>query len=382
MDSVLEDFRGELLADHDPPCLSIYQPTHRHHPDNLQDKIRFQNLLKELTDSLQQKYSGSDVQHLIDPFIALSNDRQFWRHTLDGLAVLGCSGFFKVYRLQRKVAELAVVADSFHLKPLLRIIQSADSYQILGLSRRDIKLFEGNRDALDEINLSPDVPSTITDALGTELTEPHQTVASYGKGADGPAMRHGHGSRKDELDIDIQRFFRIIDRAILDCHSRQSELPLILAALPEYHGVFRQISVNPFLVAEGIDIHPDALSLEALRDRAWQLVEPHYLFRLASISDEFRNALSKGLGSDELTEVAKAAVDGRVATLLLEADRHIPGQIDILSGEIEFEAMSNPEVDDLLDDLGQLVLKMGGQVIIVPSDRMPADTGLAAIYRY
>jgi hypothetical protein len=32
--------------------------------------------------------------------------------------------------------------------------------------------------------------------------------------------------------------------------------------------------------------------------------------------------------------------------------------------------------------LGQLVLKMGGQVIIVPSDRMPADTGLAAIYRY
>ena len=27
----------------EPPCLSLYQPTHRHHPDNLQDPIRFRN---------------------------------------------------------------------------------------------------------------------------------------------------------------------------------------------------------------------------------------------------------------------------------------------------------------------------------------------------
>jgi hypothetical protein len=51
---------------------------------------------------------------------------------------------------QRPVPELVVVADSFHVKPLMRILQSADRYQVLGLNRREIKLYQGNRDVLDE----------------------------------------------------------------------------------------------------------------------------------------------------------------------------------------------------------------------------------------
>jgi hypothetical protein len=39
-------------------------------------------------------------------------------------------------------------------------------------------------------------------------------------------------------------------------------------------------------------------------------------------------------------------------------------------------------VDDLLDDLGALVVKMGGNVLAIPEERMPSRTGLAAIYRY
>ena len=117
--------------------------------------------------------------------MALAADAAFWNHTLDGLAVLGGPDLFNVYRLQRPVHELAVVADSFHIKPLVRIMQSADRYQVLALNRREIKLFEGNRDVLDKIALAPGVPQTITEALGEELTEPHQTVASYGQGPAG-----------------------------------------------------------------------------------------------------------------------------------------------------------------------------------------------------
>ena len=39
-------------------------------------------------------------------------------------------------------------------------------------------------------------------------------------------------------------------------------------------------------------------------------------------------------------------------------------------------------VDDLLDDLAELVLRMGGQVQVVPADRMPTQTGVAATYRF
>jgi hypothetical protein len=36
----------------------------------------------------------------------------------------------------------------------------------------------------------------------------------------------------------------------------------------------------------------------------------------------------------------------------------------------------------LLDELGELVLSKGGEVLVVPSGDMPSQTGLAAIYSY
>ena len=383
MDSLKEDYAAGLLEACEPPCLSLYQPTHRHHPENQQDPIRFRNLVKVLEESLLQRYPTDEIRPLLDPFLALADDHDFWNHTLDGLAVLGARGMFRVYRLQRPVSELVVVADSFHTKPLMQILQSADRYQILGLSRQEIKLFEGNRDALDEIEPAHGVPRTITEALGEELTESHQTVASYGGvGGSHSPMHHGHGGKASEVDSDAERFFRAIDRGILEHHSQPSALPLILATLPEHRHMFHQVSHNPFLLVEGIDIHPDALPIDELRQRAWQVFEPHYLARLAALVEEFGRARSQDLGHDELARVARAVAVGRVATLLIEADREVPGRIDAATGDVEFDDLAPLEIDDALDDLGALALKMGGEVVIVPTERMPTETGIAAIYRY
>ena len=383
MDRFDKDYVAGLFRACEPPCLSLYQPTHRHRPENQQDPIRFQNLVKALEESLLQKYPRREIRTLLDPFLALAEDRDFWEHTLDGLSVLGARGVFRVYRLQRPVTELAVVADSFHTKPLLRMLQSADRYQVLGLSRQEIKLFEGNRDALDEIDPAPGIPRTIIEALGDELTEPHQTVASYGGvGGSHSSMHHGQGGRESEVDIDAERFFRAVDRGILEHHSRPSALPLILATLPEHRQLFHQVSHNPFLMEEGIDIYPDVLPVDELRLRAWQVVEPHYLERLDGLIEEFGTAKAKDLGEEDVDRVAKAVVAGRVATLLVEADREVPGRIDAATGNIEFGDLADPEVDEVLDDLGELTLKMGGEVVVVPIERMPTNTGIAAIYRY
>ncbi|AKJ94448.1 MULTISPECIES: hypothetical protein [Thioalkalivibrio] len=384
MNRVDQDAAAGLWDDCDPPCLSLYQPTHRDHPDNEQDPIRFKNLVKALEDSLRQKFASDEIQPLLEPLLALADDREFWNCTFDGLAVLRDRNRFRVYKLQRPVPELAVVADSFHTKPLLRILQSADRYQVLALSRHEMKVFEGNRDALDEITPADGVPQTITEALGDELTDSRQTVSAYGGSGGGQApMHHGHGGRKAELDDDAERFFRAVDRAVLEHHSKPSGLPLLLAALPEHHHMFHALSHNPFLISESLDVHPDALaSSDDFRERVWQTIEPRYLERLAGLVDAFGSNQPKGLGSDDLAEVARAAVGGRVATLLIEARREIPGRVDATTGELEFDDLSHPETDDVLDDLGALVLKMGGEVVVVPKERMPTGTGIAAIYRY
>lgn len=374
---------AELTSVHQPPCLSLYQPTHRHGPENQQDPIRFRNLVKELEASLGQKYPTAEARLLVEPFEKLARNQAFWSHTLDGLAVLSGPGLFRVFLLQRSVAELAIVADSFHTKPLRSFLQSIGRYQVLGLSLQKIQLFEGNRDTLDEIELAPEVPRTINEALGAELTEPHQTVASYGGvGGNSLPMHHSQGGKKDEADSDAERFFRAIDRAVLEHHSRPSGLPLILAALPEHHDLFRRISHNPFLMAEGLAINPEALTIEELRDRAWLVVEPQYQAQLAALVNEFAESKSKGFGSDDLAQVAQAAAAGRVATLLIEADRQIAGRLDDATGGVEAADLSHPQVGDLLNDLSVLVGKKGGLVMVIPAEQMPGRTGLAATYRY
>lgn len=384
MNTLTKDFPVELLKQIDPPCLSLYQTTHRYHPDNQQDPIRFKNLVKKLEESLLQKLSKEESAILLKPFLALADDRDFWNHTLDGLAVLGAKGIFRIYNLPRPVAELTIVADSFHTKPLLHVLQSSDRYHVLGLNRKEIKLYEGNRDSLHEIQIHQDVPRTLIDGLGEELTEPRHTVAAYGgTGGTQTAMHHGHGGKTAELDNDAEGFFRLVDQGILEHHSQPTGLPLILASLPEHHHRFYKISNNPLLLDEAIDIHPDALSsIEELRVRAWQVMEPRYLNKLEMLVEEYGNAESAGLGDDELRLVSKAVVEGRISTLLIEADREIPGRINPENGEIEFDDLTHPEVDDIMDDLGILVLKMGGQVVIVPTNKMPSKTGIAAIYRY
>jgi len=85
------------LAGTEPPCVSLYQPTHRSNPDNLQDSIRFKNLVRDIENSLKEKYPTREVRELIAAFRDLQDDYQFWTHQLDGLAVLASAGRFDVY---------------------------------------------------------------------------------------------------------------------------------------------------------------------------------------------------------------------------------------------------------------------------------------------
>jgi len=367
----------DLLKAHEPPCVSLYQPTHRANPDALQDPIRYKNLVRDAERSLREKYSGREVRPLLEPFQALADDYHFWTHQRDGLAVLAAAGTLEVYRLQRPVKELVVVADSFHLKPLLRFVQSADRYQVLCLDRHKASLYEGNRDALDEADTG-DMPATITAALGDQLTDPQRRIAYNAE----PAVFHGQGGKRDEVGADTERFFRVIDREVLDRFSRPSGLPLILVALPEYHAEFRRVSRNPFLQPDGVAKGPGSLTPEQLRAEVWRVVEPAYLARLARMTEDYRTAAARGLAASDLNDVARAAAAMRIGTLLVEADRVIPGRFDPTTGEVCPGRLADPEVDDVIDDLAEVVLRTGGEVVVVPAGRMPTDTGLAATFRH
>lgn len=329
---------------------------------------------------MRQKYERREVRAVLGVLRTYERDRRFWDHQLDGLAAFASPTSFHLVQLQRSVPPLVVVANSFHVKPLLRIMQSADRYQVLCLSRAKVTLYEGNRDALDEVELEH-VPRSLTEALGEELTEPHLTVASH-NGAAGPAMHHGHAGKADEDEIDILRYLRSVDRAVWEHHSGVSGLPLILAALPQYQPVFRHVSHNLNLVRTGIELNPDAVSVDRLREEAWRVFEPRYLARITGLVDRYRAAACRQAGSDDVAEVSEAAASGRVQALLVDADLHLGGKVDEGSGSIEYAKLTDPDCDDILDDVAERVLRTRGQVYVLPGEQMPSRTGLAAVFRY
>jgi hypothetical protein len=382
--SVTQEVLNKLLSATEAPCISLYMPTHRTHPENKQDLIRYKNLVKQVSESVTEKYPTADIDKLLAPFEALAMDQECWNHASDGLAVLGSSEHFEAIRMQLPVEALAMVADSFHTKPLQRILQSIDRYHVLALTLDAVHFYEGNRYSLHEIDLPDDFPKTMEVALGKELTEKHSTVASYG-GVSGHSanMHHGQGGKKEEVDNDAERFFRVVSNAVYERYSNPEEIPLILATLPEHHSLYSQVDKNPFMLPKGIDINPESVSIEKLTELSWEVMKPVYLKKLETLAEKYNQLRSKGLGSDSIDDVLEAAEAGKVETILLEAHRVVADRLrNKVTGTYEMADLTQPVLDDQLDDLGELVQKMGGTVVIMPKDQMPSQTGIAAIFRY
>lgn len=374
---------GELGAVQGGPCLSLYQPTHRAHPDNLQDPIRFRQGMKLLHDSLQRHPGGASARALLAPLERLADDHGFWQHSLDGLAVLAAPGLFRVFVLQRAVKALAVVADSLHTKPLRRLLQTVDRYQVLGLSRQRAQLFEGHRDSLAEIPLvSGPVQAGALAPAEPGGAQASATVATSLGARSGPHGAGGAGDKPRRSDGDTERYFRAVDRAVIEHHSGPTGLPLILAALPEHHHLFRRLSHNPQLLAQGLLFDPHGMAMATLREQAWQALAPAQQAEREAWAERFGRARAQGLGSDELAQVAAAAAAGRVATLRIEAGRQIGGRLDRASGHIERADLGLPDVDDLLDDLAELVESLGGEVQVLHAEAMPTERGVAALFRH
>ncbi len=199
---------------------------------------------------------------------------------------------------------------------------------MLGLSLHDYHIYEGNRHSLTALELAPGIPKNIKEALGVELTDKYSTVASYGGvGDESSNMHHGHGGKADEVDIDAERFFRFVAKTINDHYSSHSGLPLILAALPEHHHLFQKISNILSLLPDGIDVNPKSVETGELAKRAWQVMEPYYNGIIDKACDVYQQSKSKGMGSDNIIDVAIAAAGSRADTLMIKANRQIAGKI-------------------------------------------------------
>ncbi|HJS74529.1 MAG TPA: hypothetical protein VJ921_09590, partial [Vicinamibacteria bacterium] len=275
--------------------------------------------------------------------------------------------------------DLAVVADSFHVKPLLRFLQTNQRYLVLVISQNQVSLFEGTPYSFSPLDLG-DAPASLAEAVG--ISRERSPLNVWSPGAGQGAVFYGVGASEDSRKEDLARFFRAIDRALWET-LRNENAPLILAGVERYFPMYREASRYPFLAEEGVAGNFDAAPPDELRARVWPLASEIFRKQEEEVFSLYASSAKRHLVVDELSTLARMAVQGRLRWLLIADDAHVWGDLNRETGEV---AISGPEReagnDDLLDDLAEAVLARDGDVLVVPQARMPGSSPAAAVLRW
>lgn len=403
-----------LLSAVEPPCLSLYQPTHRNVPDNAVDRPTFRHLVESLEMALSISHGREAIERQLQPFRLLADDRYFWQHTRDGVAVLATAGHARVFHLPRPVKPLASVSKRFHTLPLVRIASAIDRFHVLALTSRKAQLLEGlhagagsSPQRLVPVPLgSGDEPGTQNaqaaqgeiireSVIDAETFQPHRVQRGMGPSGlgYGSIVHGGTGSKQDDIDADTEIFCRAVDEIVHERVSKHADLPLVLVALPRLAAVFRGLSKNRMLLDEFVPHDPALLSHDDLAALVAPIFEAARRRRIDRIIRTFALARDRNLAASDLADIGRAAIAGRIATLLVEADRFETGRFDRATGAIatDGEPLQDPsrtgdipamQAEDLFGAIAETVLLHGGGILSLERTNMPTETGVAAIYRY
>jgi hypothetical protein len=359
------------------PCVSVFLPTHRAGREVEQAPIRLKNLLGQATDALKADgVRAPEIDRLLAPLRGLLDDRLFWQYQSDGLALFSRPGWWRSFRVPLDLPELAVVADRFHVSPLLPLLTGDGHFFVLALSQNQIRLLEGTRDRLEEVDL-PGVPLGVRDALqGEEAQKQLQLYVADRGGVAARGIFHGHGSAGDVQKEQVLRYFRKVDRALREVLAGE-RAPMVLAAVEHLAPIWRQANTYPHLVDETLTGSPEGLGPHQLHARAWAVVEPLFLQAQREAAARYDRLAGTGLTSQDPWEIIRAAEDGRIETLF--AARHPAG---VSSAGSAPSSNGDRALRDVLELAAVTTLIKGGTVYVLPAGEVPGGGGAAAVFRY
>jgi hypothetical protein len=384
----LDQIKG-LAQQTQSPSISIYLPTHRAGQDTQQDPIRFKNLIREAESSLLDKGMGPrEASALLQPAQSLLDEPNFWQHQLDGLAVFIAPDDFHFYRLPFGVEELLIIARSYYVKPVLPLFTNNGHYYILAISQDEVRLFEGTRHSVGQIDLPEGTPKSLDEALRFDDPEKQlqfHSGTSPSKAQDGirPGVFHGHGGGEEQQKERIERYLNLVDSGLKEIFKEQ-HAPLVLAGVDYLLPIYHKVSEYANIMEEGITGSHEHLRPEELQEQAWPIVEPYFRQEMEKVVEQYQQLVVSDRATDNIEEIVAAAFNGRVDKLLLAVDSVIWGEFKPDTGEVIHYQTEQSQEDDLaLGDFAALqTLQKDGSVYALAQEEMPTDSAMAAVLRY
>jgi hypothetical protein len=349
-------------------CVSIYMPTHldaRH--GNEQDRVKLRDLARDLPRRLEE--GGTDkrraaqlAEHLED----LVEDEGFWRYLAHGLAILVNADMIQTYRLPMEVPQLVEVSDRFHLKPLIPLFAFRRHALLLDISLLRVRLFEVDEAGMRDLEV-PGMPPSFADAMRSRIGEDWEIYVGKNQSA-----------QKKTFE---RQYCRMIE-APLRTFLAGRKTPMVLAGVETILSYYREVDTYGHTASELITGNQEHTDPRELAERVLSIVAKDFDAAIARHMDDVRNRQSGNRGSMDVSEIARAAQEGRVERLLVTLDETVYGRIEAGVGSFVPGAADTPDTYDVLDELAGLTIRNGGEVLAAHRDALPEGIKAAATFRY
>ncbi len=374
---IAKNFPADLPLNKEGPFISLYQTT-QVHPLDKGNIITFKNLVKEALELIQQRYGKRIIDKFSIPLETIISDLDFWLYATQGIAVFVNKEECIVFRLNQPVENQVFVNDKIVVRPIIAAFQNPIEAYVLALTKDNFSVYECDFSSIRKVEFSEKIKTTLKEVLGDQKTDAYVGFGSTGTRSSS-GLFYGQGGKKEEVDLDTEKFFRYVDKTVLEECSKRRPIPVILTSVSKNQTVFRKISNNPFLNPVGIALSPESISVQQLYEHVREVLQPEKRRRLQMLVEKGTKALHDNRASDLIDEVVQAAISGQIDQLLIDYDKRYLALIDWTTLDIVKNSADHDT--DVFDEIAKIVLKNKGQVFIIDSNMMPTTTGICAVFR-
>ncbi|WP_452221203.1 AOC03_06830 family ribosome hibernation factor [Lacinutrix salivirga] len=342
-------------------CVTIIMNTHRTKPDSLKDELVLKNLIKETENRLLASLNKKEALVLIEKLKTLATKINH-AHNLDSLVLFVNKDIAEFTKLSIPVTDRVIIDNTFSTRDLVRAMHTESNYYILVLSQSEARLIEALNDkVVKEFKAPFPIKNTQFDNINT--------------------MEPVVSSRQRNL---IAEFFNQVDKEVNTIRN-QNPLPVLISTVeenyPEYLKVADQKhSIYPMYLNDNRIAEKD----HAIVTEAWKLIEAYYKTINTERKAELLKAVTQNKFLSDTNDIYKAIKEGRIQTLFIEKDLFQPAVIedDEIIYVSDFQKSDKEVIDDIYDELIELNMDFGGEVVFLPKGELTKFNGFGAITRY
>jgi hypothetical protein len=366
-------------------CISFYMATNNSssvEANKQKDFIGFKNKLQQLTALMKDKNVDQTViERLLKPGYDLLRKEEFWSNLTQGLAVFVSDGIFRYIRLPLTPKDEMLVNSTFYLTPLIPVMTSKDYFYVLVLSKKQAKLYRADAFGMRYIQV-PGMPNGVDDVVHFEEKGDNDLYRTDTSGAGAGAVFHGTGTGRPDHKANLAMYFDEVDETIWKEVLHNENVPLLLVGVEYLIPIYKQVAKYKPIWNEPITGSYEHENITTLYQLARETMEPYFQERITKAFNAYRNQSATQLTSSIADDIIPAAHYGRVSQLFVVKNEHIWGTFDEMNNELTVHAEQQEDDECLIDKTVIKTLLTGGEVFILPPEKMPAGSKLAALMRY